>query len=75
MSDGNQGLLAAMPQVFWKEDHTYCVRHRTENFVGEAGKLRVRRNASKELVREMFMRVAYAPTVVEYNSAMEELRM
>jgi len=64
MSDRNQSLLATMPQVFEKENHACCVRHLTETFVGEAGKLGSRSNASKELVREMFMRVAYTPTVV-----------
>ena len=45
-----------------------------ENFVGYAGKKGVRRNATKDLVKEMFNRVAYAATGAEYGEALEELR-
>lgn len=39
-----------------------------------ASKLGIRRNASKDLVKEMFNRMAYATIVVEYGQVMEELR-
>jgi len=42
--------------------------------VSYAMKLGIRRNASKDLTKEMFNRVAYAPTVVEFDQAREELR-
>jgi len=59
MSDRNQGLLAGVPSVFGAENHTYCVRHLTENLLTEAARLGIRRNASKDLVKEIFNRVAY----------------
>jgi len=31
-------------------------------------------NASKDLIKEMFNRVAYATTVVEYDCAIDEMR-
>ena len=60
--------------MFEKENHYYCVIHVRENFVSYALKLEIRRNASKDLVKEMLHQVAYAPTVVESSQAMEELR-
>ena len=59
MSDRNQGLLVAMPHIFGAENHTYCVRHLTENLLTEAARLGIRRNVSKDLVKEIFNRVAY----------------
>ena len=38
------------------------------------GKHEVRCDASKELVKQMLNRVAYAPTMLEYDVATEELR-
>ena len=40
----------------------------------EDGRLGIWWNASKNLVKEMFNRIAYAPPVAEYDSAMDELR-
>jgi len=74
MSDRNQGLLAIVSRVFGAENHTYCVRHLMENMLTEAGRLGIRRNASKDPINEMFNHVAYATSVAEYDSAMDELR-
>jgi len=42
--------------------------------LGRAAKLGIRRDASKDLLKEMFNRVAYAATMVEYELALGELR-
>lgn len=60
--------------VFGVENHTYCVRQLREIFLGRAAKLGIRRDASTDLLKEMFNRVAYAPTRVEYELALAELR-
>jgi len=39
-----------------------------------AGKYGIRKEATKQLVKEMLYRVAYATTLGEYNDAMQELR-
>jgi len=74
MSDRNPGIVAAVAQVFGKEYHSYCLRHVTENFLKEVGKLSIRKEAMRKIVKEMLYRVAYAPTAFEYNAALEELR-
>jgi len=74
MSFRNKGLLAVAPLVFGKENHSYCVRHLTENLMGAALKLGIMRNVSKELVQDMFNLVVYATTVTKCESAMAELR-
>ena len=74
MSDRNEGLLCAVAKVFGVENHSYCVRHLRENFFGRAAKFGIRRDASKDLLKEMFNRVAYAPTAAEYELALAELR-
>lgn len=74
MSDRHPGLLAAVPQVFGKEYHSYCLRHLTENFLKEAAKHGIRRESTKQVVKEMLFRVAYAPTLGEYEVALAELR-
>jgi len=60
MSDHGNGLLAGVPAVFGKENHAYCVRHVMENFLSQAAKLGIRRNESKNLLKEMFKQLAYA---------------
>ena len=45
-----------------------------ENMLTEAARLGIQRNASKDLLKEMFNRIAYATIVAEYDSAMDELR-
>jgi len=45
-----------------------------ENFVRYATKKGIRRDVSKDSVKEMFNRVAYAATGAEYGEALEELR-
>jgi len=74
MSDKNPALLFSVPRVFGIENHTYCVCHVRENFLTYTGKVGIRRQASKDLLKEVFNRVAYAPTGVEYGLAMDELR-
>ena len=74
MSNRNPALLFSVPRVFGIENHTYCVRQVHENFLTYAGKVGIRRQASKDLLKEVFNRVAYAPTGVEYSLAMDELR-
>jgi len=39
-----------------------------------AGKVGIRRQGSKDLLKEVFNRIAYTPTEVEYGVAVEELR-
>ena len=56
MLDKNKGLLVAMPLVFGKENHSYCVWQLKENLMGETSKLGIRR-ASKELIQDMFNRL------------------
>ena len=73
-SDRNQGLVEGVPLVFGADNHTYCVRHPMENLLTEAARLGIRQNASKDLLKEMFNRIAYATTLTEYDSAMDELR-
>lgn len=74
MSNRHKLIEWAIPRVFGVENHCYCVIHVRENFVAYASKLGIRRNASKDLVKEMFNRMAYATIVVEYGQVMEELR-
>ena len=40
----------------------------------EAAKHGIRKEATKHIVKEMLYRVAYAPTAVEFNVALYELR-
>jgi len=72
MSDRKNGLLADVPRVFGAENHTYCVM--IENLMTEAARLGIRHNASKDLIKEMFNRVTYATTTVEYDCAIQEMR-
>jgi len=74
MSDRNNGLLAGVPRVFGAENHTYCVRHLTENLMTKAGRLGIWRNASKDLIKEIFNRVAYATAAAKYDCALQEMR-
>ena len=60
--------------MFGAENHTYYVRHLIENLLMEVAKLGIKRNASKDLVKKMFNPVVYATTIVEYDSAIGELR-
>jgi len=74
ISDRNPALLAVVAQVCGKEYHSYCLRHLTENFLKEAAKYGIQKEAMKQIVKEMLYRVAYAPTAVEFNVALYELR-
>jgi len=74
MSDHGQALLKAVPLVSGKENHAYYLRYLAENFLQVARKYGIRKEATKRLVKEMLYRVAYAPTLGEYNVAVQELR-
>jgi len=74
MSDCGQALLKVVPLVFRKENHAYRLCLLVENFLQVAGKHGIRKEATKQLVKEMLYRVAYAPTLGEYNAAVQELR-
>jgi len=74
MSDRNNGLLVGTGRVFGAENHTYYVRHLMENLMSEVGRLGIRRNESKDLIKEMFNHVAYATIAAEYDCALEEMR-
>jgi len=74
MTDGHQSLLHAVPIVFGLENHCYCIVHVRENFVKYTAKVGIRLDATKDLVKEMFNRVAYAATTAEYGHALDELR-
>ena len=74
MSDRKNGLLVGVPRVFGAENHTYYVRHLTENLTTEAGRLGIRSKEAKDLIKEMFNRVAYATTAAEYDCALQEMR-
>ena len=63
-----------MPKVFGIDCHTYCVRHIRENFVTVAAKYDYRKEATKDLLKEMLNWVAYAASEAEYGLAMDELR-
>jgi len=47
MSDHGQALLKAVPLVFGKENHAYCLRYLAENFLQVAGKHGNRKEATK----------------------------
>ena len=76
MSDRNQSLLFAPPKVFSIKNHSYYLRHVRHDFITYSEKLGIRCQASKDMLKEkeMFNRVAYAHTRIEYVVAMEELR-
>jgi len=46
----------------------------TENFLKGVAKHGIRKEAAKQIVKEMFYRVASAPIMGKYNAALEELR-
>ena len=74
MSYRHKSLVYGVLWVFDLQNHNYCTVHVRETFLDYAGKLGIRRNASKDLVKEMFNRVAYAATIAEYVQALEEPR-
>lgn len=74
MSDRNKGLLSAVPRVFGIENHNYYLRHVRENFLTYVGKVGIWWKTPKDLLKEVFNRIAYTPTGVEYGVAVEELR-
>ena len=74
MIDRHKSLLHAVLRVFGLENYCYCIMHVRENFVKYAAKVGIRRDATKDLVKEMFNRVAYAATAAEYGQVLDELR-
>jgi len=73
MSDRKSALLFSVPRVSRIENHTYYVRHARENFLTYAAKVGIHLQASKDLLKEVFNRVVYALTGVEYGLTMDEL--
>ena len=63
MSDRGQAFFKAIPLVFGKENHACCLHHLAENFLQVAGKYGIRKEATKQLVKEMLYRVAYTATL------------
>jgi len=74
MSDRNKTLLHAVPKVFGIDSHTYYIRHIWENLVTAAAKYGYRKESMKYLLKEMFNKVAYAASEVEYGLVMDDLR-
>ena len=62
------------PKGVGQERHTYCVRHLRENFLAAATRYGFRKVVTKDLLKAMFNRVAYAPSLVEYGIAMDDNR-
>ena len=67
MSDIHKSLLYVVPRVFGLENHCYCHVHLRENFAGFAGKLGIRWDATKDLVKKMFKRVTEVTTSATYG--------
>jgi len=74
MFDRGQALLKVVLLVFGKDKYAFYLRHLAKNFMQVAGKHGIKKEATKQLVKEMLYRIAYAPTLGEYNVAMQELR-
>jgi len=74
MSDRNNALLYTVPKVFGIECYIYCVRHIRENFVTVAAKYGYRKEATKDLLKEILNRVTHAASEAEYGLTMDELR-
>jgi len=73
LSNRNPTNINADAQVFDKEYHSYCLCHLAENFLNEATKHGIHKEGTKQIVKEMLYKVAYAPTVGEYNIALQDL--
>ena len=71
MSDRNPALLVAVAHVCGKEYHSYCLRQLKENFLKEATKHGIQKEATKKIVKEMLYKVAYDPTAAKYNVALQ----
>ena len=76
MFDQNEGLSYVVPKVFGLENHTYCVSNSRDNFFGRVTKLGIRKekDVSKNLLKEMFNQMAYAPNGAQYKVELRELR-
>ena len=70
----NRNLIAAIAQIFGEEYHSYCLHHLTENFLKEATKYDILKEATKQIVEEIFHKVVYALTIAKYTSALQEWR-
>ena len=71
IQDRKPALLAAVVQVCGKEYHNYCLRHLMENFLKEAARRGIRKEATKQIVKETLYRVVYAPTTAEVQCHVE----
>jgi len=74
ISNRHPAILPVIAQVLGKDYHSYFLGNLTENFLKEKAKHGIRKEATKQIVKEMFYRVAYALIGGEYNAALEELR-
>ena len=50
------------------------MRHLRENFLTHAVKYGLKRHATKDLLKEMFNSIVYAPFATEYGLAMKEMK-
>jgi len=57
MFDRGQALLKVVPLVLGKDNHVYCLRHLTKNFLQVTRKYGIHKEATKQLVKEMLYRV------------------
>ncbi|KAG5540568.1 hypothetical protein RHGRI_020698 [Rhododendron griersonianum] len=67
VSDRNAGIKAAVPRVFPKGFHGYCLYHLKNNLRGQ---LTGGRNKYKERVVGLFSLCAYAPNEMKFNEEM-----
>jgi len=72
MSDRNKVCMLCLRYL--PSNVKYCVRHIRENFVTVVAKYGYRKESTKDLLKEMFKRVAYAIGAAEYGFAGDELR-
>ena len=74
MLDRNPVTINVVAQVGTQEYHNYLLHHLAENFVKATTKHCIQERTTKQIVKEMFYRVAYIPTTGEYNVALLKLR-
>jgi len=67
-------LLYVVLRVISAKNHTYCLRHLRENFLTTTNKIGIHKDSLKDLIKEIFIRIAYTLTTLEYNVAYHELR-
>ena len=65
----SKGLVNTIAKVFPCSSHAYCLRHLEENFM----KRNVRLEKALKECRPVFVRIAYAYTVKDYDDAVNDL--